>query len=249
MASNVSNKNYVYFVIEKLLDRYNELTKLYLQSLKKHESLSLQYEMKIYLGDAISILDYCAHDIADFYVIKCSHRTAFPIVYLDNDMNVQGFGRKTDNILSGLNSHQTIFAYLESVQPYKEGFEWMADVAKLNNEHKHVRLVPQIQNKIHSILIEGVIGMTGAEDKQPTISLGSGSSIEIPGDKGKKIIYGDQELSPLSQSIKSNRPLDICKTTWVDFRFENSDISARYLIKKIRDNLPDIVENIYKFLS
>lgn len=244
MIDKVSRKADVHFLVSKLLKRGDGLEKLYQRSLEAQEFLELEYETKIYLADAQSILDYCAHDIAAHYGIQQSHKTAFPIVYKTETMNPQGYEGEVEKKLKKLKVvGSEVFYFLGSIQPYNEGYLWMGELAKLNNEHKHVRLVPQIRSEVPSIYIEDAIQMTGRET---VISLvGSGSTITID----DKVIYGDQELSPLSENIKSNLPLDIRKTVWVSFRLENSDIDPMQLINKIKGNVPEIVGKIYKFLE
>ena len=80
MSKNISRKNDIDALVSKIKYQYINIEKLYNVSLQKQEIASdLKIEVKNYLENSRSILDYCAHDIADVLGI-IADKIYFPIV-------------------------------------------------------------------------------------------------------------------------------------------------------------------------
>ena len=228
-------------LLAEIKARYDAIENLYHDSLAKKEiDLSLKIKVKNYLENARSVLDYCAHDIADVLGITAK-QIYFPIVGKDKDVNsFEGsIGRNLPRLKS---RNQKVFDYLESIQPYHLDYAWLSDFAITTSDIKHVQLTPQIKTEIKTINIEhkgtGMRLSGGA-----SINMGPGTSISL----GGAVIPGGQVISPDSSLIFGDPRLNVKKEIWVDFRF-NDSISALPLLKNINDNLSTIVDEVYKLI-
>ncbi len=232
----------IQLLIRSFNSQHKNINELIIASLfDKAISDDLRIAVKHFLGDAQSILDYCAHDIADHYGIV-RRIIYFPIVDKVDGFkgsigrNLPGLGSKTPNLLD----------YLESIQPYHEGCSWLGDFVSLNKEHKHVRLVPQCRIEIPVLEMKH----KGASIKL----IGKGLSLSIPLNDSISLaeapIFERQKIVVDSQldQIGCDKRIDIKKQIWVDIKFDGTDLSVLGLIEKIKDNLSGIIENIYKFL-
>lgn len=207
---------------------------------KENISQTLQIDIKHFLEDARSILDYAAHDIVDTHEIKLKNDTYFPI-----KKNLKDFENSINGYLPNLKSKNTeLYNYLESIQPYHHEFAWLGDFASILNYNKHNDLSPQEKTDFFLLTVEQNEAQIQIPDAG-LISLGHGAFIKI----GDTIIPGNQILSSKSEQIfYLNQKPNVKKERCVDFKF-NGTISALPLIKKIQSELPVIIEKIYNILQ
>lgn len=235
--------------IQYLLDenslRYKEIDECFEKSLMNKEiPKKLRSTIKSFLETSKSILDYCAHDIAELLGIK-SEKIYFPIVGINKDVNSfkGAIGRNLSHLYS---KDEKMFNFLESLQPYYERNEWLAYFSAICITNKHDRLLPLSRLDIKKFIeINGesaFLKITG----NASMKLGLGGKFCFDG----RIFYGPQEISPNSKFIQYiGRPLDIKIERWIDFVFEGyENISATKLIKQIHKDVPLIISNIYKLL-
>jgi hypothetical protein len=228
-----SRKNDIDALVVNIKSQYAKIESLYTSSLQKKEiDSSLKIDVKNYLENARSALDYCAHDVAEVLGISAT-KIYFPIVEGTVDINsFKGFiGRN----LPGLESkNKKMFDYLESIQPYHENFSWLADFAEVNIDTKHSQLTPQTKTETERITSTHIGG--GSVSWNPSgVQFGSG------------VFINGAQVNPHTQMPVSTPETTVTKEIWVDFRF-NDKVSALPLLKKIHDEIPKIVNDIYLVL-
>ncbi len=250
MSNKVSRVDDVRLLIDELNTQYSKIDELCrLSIVQKHIPDALKIKIKHFLGDAQSILDYCACDIGDHYELIRPYATGFPVVYREKDLNLEGFEKRLRSKFKGSLKMKdpALFNYLESIQPYHSDYIWVGHFWKIINDFKHMCLVPQSRIETPELEMEynGLsITVTG---KGQSFSLPPNTPIflnEVP-------IFGGQKITADSEpdQIGCDKRINIKKKIWVNIMFDGTAISVLGLTRKIKDNLPDIVENIYKFLS
>lgn len=233
--NNALRKNDIDALIEKISHQYINIVSLYKSSLENKEvGSSLKIEVKNYFENARSILDYSAHDIANIFEIE-NKMIYFPITR--KYRNKDNFEKCIKKNLPGLKSKNLeIYNYLESIQPFNKEFSWLADFATLNIDSKHIRLTPQVIN-------ERAIGFNMKRNNTEFISHGS----FFYGDVKIKLNDTIVSIDPSTQFPKETLGVDIKQEKWTSFLFEGS-IDVLNLLKNIHDNVPLIIDNIYKIL-
>ncbi len=185
-------------VLEKVEKSLAEIESKYRDSLQeKIISDELLVEVKDFLGNIKSSLDYLRKKVS---------KHNFPVCETEKDFN----NRTTD--LSP-EIKKVIFKW----QPF-QGNEWLSWLNVLNNESKHVTLIPQERIETKQVKISK--GKTGISmSGGASIPMGKGCSISI----GGAVIPGGQTISPDSDFFHDKR-LSVEKTTWVDFRFNHEKL-------------------------
>jgi len=231
--NNYSRKQDIDALIVEIQSQYGEIESLYNASLREKEIKSdLKIKIKNYLENAHSILQYCVHDIADVSGIS-TKKIYFPIV--GKEKNKNSFDGSVGSNLPGLESkNKKVFDYLESIQPYHAGYEWLADFATVTNDSKHSQLTPQ----------------TRTETERITSSHSGGGEVSwnpsaVKFESG--VFINGALVNPLTQMPVPTPETTVTKQIWIDFRF-NDSISALPLLKKIHNEVPKIIEEIYKLL-
>ncbi len=220
-------------LIANIQVEYKNIESLYNSSLNKKEiDANLKIKIKNYLENTRSVLDYCAHDIADSASIV-SDKIYFPVVA--KEKNGTAFEGSIGRNLSELQSKNSIlFDYLESIQPYQADCAWLGDFIDITNDNKHQNLTPQIRTESQRIKSEHTGGGTVSWNPS-AVKFGSG------------VFINGAPVNPITQMPVQTNDTVITKETWVDFQFNNS-ISALPLLRKIYEKIPVIVESIYKLL-
>ncbi len=228
--------------IQAVLDRakndFENIKKEYNKSLQeKVISPDLQISIKNCLENVRSSLDYLANQIYEENYKNGSSKTYFPI-YSDNKPSFEKFMKKTFPNLNKINPK--IYAELESYQYYtdKSDYEWMKDLVTLVNENKHKKLSPQTRTEKKQLnLSSGNVGMSLTGNV--AIKMGKNTSISL----GGKRIYGGQTISPNNPSIRADPELNVKRTIWIDFKFDELGKSVIPTISKILDGTQTIVDN------
>jgi hypothetical protein len=184
------------------------------------EARSIAIDLKIDIknvGENLrSVLDYLAHDVRDKYcpTAKPSERFYFPIL-----PDRAQFEAQVDRWYPGLRTGGPgLWAYLESIQPYQSGREWLGLFNRLNNENKHGDLVEQTRIEIQQVRATSSGG--GNVSWNPAgVKFGSGVSIAgVP-------------VDPRTQMPVPHPSLRVEKITWVDFKFAGMNVSALWLLR------------------
>lgn len=219
-------------LITYIESQFQEISELYDTSLLKMEiDYNLKIKVKNYLENTRSILDYCAHDIAESVGLPMI-KISFPIIEKD----INSFDGSIGRNLPGLkHKNRQIYDYLENIQPYHQNYSWLADFTTVTNDTKHSQLIPQIRNETREFNIkkDGSGMMFSGCKFKGDVRIGVGGAIV--------------QIDPVTQFPYDTPGVDIEKIIWVDFRFNNT-ISALSLLKNIHDNLPKIIYEINKML-
>src|SRR5437867_3810526 len=110
----------------------------------------LKIDIKNVCENLRSVLDYLAQDIRAKYCppAKSSDRFYFPVL-----PDRAQFESQMERWYPGLRTAcAPLWSYLESVQPYQPGREWLGLFNRLNNENKHGDLVHQTRAEAKQIL-------------------------------------------------------------------------------------------------
>jgi hypothetical protein len=206
----------------------------YNDSLRKKEiSARLRVDVKHVLGNLRSALDYLACDIREIHCpnVNPKDRFYFPIL-----RDRSHFNANVRQWFPGIDTTCVdLFNYLESVQPYKKGYEWLGEFNKINNENKHDRLVSQEKHE------------TCGGGRITTPDVGS-----ITWNKGVTFTKGvslmGAPIDPATQMPVPNPGQKVERIIWVDFRFEGTSISVLGLLKKGQKGIKNIVDSCQKWL-
>jgi hypothetical protein len=195
----------------------------------KTVSADLRIDIKDYFSNLRSILDYIAHDIVDKYCPNANPKINlyFPI---RADLNAFAFGM-TKSYPDLITNNKNVYDILENLQPFKKDEnKWLTFFNKLNNENKHERLVVQTRTETKNVTITGQGG--GAVSWGSGVTFGSGVSImEVP-------IDPNTQLPILNNIVKTEI------ITWVDFQFEDINVSALWLTKESLKQISQIYSDL-----
>lgn len=233
MNSKVKRKGDIDSLVLNIQLEYKNIEDLYNSSLHEKEvSSDLKIKIKNYLENVRSILDYCAHDIADIIGVT-NNIIYFPIVEKSSNINkFQGsVGRNLPKLYL---VNKDLFDYIESIQPYNQNYEWLADFVTVTNDTKHSQLTPQTKTETQRVISQHVGG--GSVSWDP-------SSVRF----GTGVFINGAPVNPYNQLPVSTPETTVTKEVWIDFKF-NDSISALPLLRKIYDEIPAIVESIYKII-
>lgn len=228
----------IHAVLDRAKSDLNKIKKEYEKSLSDKEiSSDLRISIKNCLENIRSSLDYLANQIFKEYCKGENSKIYFPI-YSDDKQKFEKFMKKTYSDLDKTNSK--IYKTLESLQYYNDPTNnvWMKDLVSLVNGNKHRKLSPQTRverKQLHLSSGGAGISLGGGS----SIKLGSGASIRL----GGKTIYGDQTISVDSSSIHADPGLDVKRTIWVDFKFDELGKSVIPTISKILEGTQGIIDN------
>lgn len=225
--------------IEALLARADKTEQTifvkYNKSLQSKEiSADLKIDIKDFFGNLRSVLDYIAHDIVDTYCpsAKPSNRIYFPIRDDQNKFDIE-INKSYPELLKNKNS---IYIILNDNQPFIiDDNKWLSFFNNLNNENKHDRLVPQTRVETKNVKVTNLGG--------GSVSWGSGVTF------GGGVSVMGVLIDPNTQLPVPNNIVKTEIVTWVDFQFEDLNVSALWLIneslKKIRKLFSDLSIELY----
>jgi hypothetical protein len=184
----------------------------------------LRVEIKNYCENLRSVLDYLAHGIRENYCPKANPKDRF---YFPIFPDEKQFSSQTGKWFPALKeSAATVWKALEHCQPYQSGYVWLGQFNRVNNENKHGALVAQTRNEV--TVVKADIAGGGSVSWNPSnVRFGSGVSI------------GGVPVNPSTQMPVPDLRLNVTKTVWVDFRFEDIGVSA---IGLLRDALAGVKE-------
>jgi hypothetical protein len=220
--------------IEALLERASmtlqKISSEYDNSLhSKFISASLRIDVKDYFSNLRSVLDYIAHDIVEKY---CPNANPKNNLYFPIRSDIETFTAEMSKSYPELEvNNKTVYDILKNLQPFKhDDNKWLTAFNKLNNENKHDRLVAQTRTESKNIT---VIGQRGSSVSWgPGVTFGNGISIMgVP-------------IDPTTQLPISNNIVKTEIITWVDFQFEDINISALWLTKESLKQINQIYSDL-----
>lgn len=215
--------------VEALLARSrNDLTRIeaeYNDSLRAQTiAPKLRIDIKNLLGNLRSVLDYLAQDIRESFCppAKPKERFYFPIL-----PDKATFDSQLDQWLPGLRAASPdLTAYLETIQPYLSGKEWLGHFNTVNNESKHNHLVEQTRTEYAQTRVTGAGG--GQVTWLSGVTFGLGVSVMgVP-------------IDPRTQLPVPDPSIRVERITWVDFRLAGIDVSALFLLKASEGGIGEI---------
>lgn len=223
--------------IEALLNRvdktFPKINEEYEKALHaKTISTDLQIDIKDYFGNLRSVLDYLAHDIVDKY---CPTANPKDILYFPIRADQASFDNVMKKSYPYLQTNcKAAYEVLEALQPFKKPENnWLTHFNKLNNENKHDRLVAQKRSETKRVNVQ-IKGGGGVSWDPSAVKFGSG------------VFIGGVPVNPQTQMPNPSDTQMVTIETWVDFQFEDINVSAIWLtreslkqIQKIYSDLKD----------
>lgn len=192
--------------------------------------ISLLIEIKNFMENLRSALDYSAHGLYDKYGDKSKNAKKIYFPYAWNELDEKSF--KTQKIVEqkipGLSKFRPdIVAKIESYQHFTSANNaWLPIFMDLNNKNKHQQLTPQTKKETKQLIIKSSGG---------SISMGEGTSINMsPG----TILTIGNSIIPGGQQFDANNPPTVFGDAskeiiiWVSFHFSTNNEPVIPLLEK-----------------
>jgi len=210
----------------------------YDNSLQQEEiSSDLRISIKNCLENIRSSLDYLANQIFEENCTKKGNSKIYFPIYFENKTSFEKFMKKTFPDLKKVSSK--LYTELESHQYYNDKSikEWMKDLVVLVNENKHRKLSAQTKTERKQLDISsGNVGISLRGNA--SIQMGTNTSISV----GGRTIYGGQTISPDNPFIQGDPALNITRTIWLNFIFDE-------LKKSVIPTISNIIEGTQKIID
>lgn len=213
---------------------------------KKTIPTSLQIDVKNFMENLRSALDYMAHDIYEA-VIK-------PVRDSNGDRPIEKiyfpYGKTKSDFRSGIGSslpaldtiNPKIFGFLESLQAYKSGDEWLYQFCRIVNEKKHDTLLPQTRTETQTMTASAGGASVTMPINNPNFSVHQGQNVQVTLN-GVPVRFSNQGIEPLAPGLERT------VTTWVSFNFGGTDVQVLPLLKKALEKITKLYEKIYTELT
>jgi len=192
-----SKFNDINAVLKKSKSTLNLIETKYNESLHDQSiSGELLVEIKDYLGNLRSSLDYLANKIPIKY---------FPICKTELEFN-----NTTPNWDSSLKE------VIKKWQPFQNN-DWLSQFSILNNKTKHVTLIPQIrkEDKTMTAKTENVSVTMPIDNPNFSVHQGENCKVFVG---GVPVKFTNQGIVPLAPGLQTEI------TTWVSFEFDHKDL-------------------------
>ena len=225
-------------LMSRVEERFAEISRLHDRSLKQKELVSeIQPDIKECLEHLRSVLDYLAHDIAEFLNIKREGKKIyFPIVKVNH--NFDDFKGRVGKSLPGLEfQHKPLFDILEKFQPYHAGREWLGFFATLVTNIKHVRLSILTEKKIKLIGLGENIAVGGSGATFRNCKIEGVEITQLSLDPDTDISSIDPRLRPWKNDV------------WVNLIFEEIRQPVLPLLQKALGGIQQIVSAVYSYID
>jgi len=217
----------------------------YTSSLRAKElPASLAIDVKNLMENLRSCLDYMAQDIYEIVIephrskagLKPLKKAYFPYGKTKADFD----GAVTKNLPDLSSLSPNVYGILESIQPFNAGITWLVDLCSTVNTNKHDSLSPQERSERKAYTV-------GSKDGSASISAPAGAIEAPPG--AIHIGSGAVVFDPDTGVPLQTPGLDVKVTTWVDFKFADTDISVLPLLKSAREAIEKAYDELYKELT
>ena len=229
-------------------EKIKTIEKDYLAALDKQEiPNSLIIDIKNFMENLRSALDYMAHDIYEFAInpiIPKRKKIYFPYGKVENDFK-SGVGSSLPDLE---NLNPDLFSIIKSIQPYETENDWLCDFCDILNQKKHESLKPQekeVEKELHIDFPEGlkiVIPPGGSMSAK-----GPGGIIITRGSSPKMIVH-NETVSP--ESPAKNVSGDVKQTIieWTSFKFKDTDIVVMDLLRISLSEIGTLQGSIYEII-
>lgn len=209
--------------LKEIQNEYN--ASLHEQTIPGH----LKVTIKNYCENLRSVLEYLAHDIREKHCPNANPKDRFYFPILPD---LKQFSSQMNQWFPDLkNNAPKLWAQFEQFQPYQQGQEWLGHFNKVNNENKHEALVAQTRQVQTSVR---------ADIKGGGSVLWTQENVRFKG----KVFIGGVPVDPSTQMPVSDPRLNVTKTEWVDFRFDEIGVSAIVLLRQVLQGVKGINETI-----
>ena len=225
--------------LDKIESEYNNALK------NKNIPDSLKIDIKNFLENLRSVLDYLAHDIYE--------QKVHPVRIANGDPPIQKiyfpYGKTSNNFNFRLgtcfpnlsNIDNDLFLLIEGIQPFKAGDSWLLDFCNVTNEKKHNSLTPQERSETQTMTAS--VGGTSVTMpiNNPNFSIHQGSNCKVTLG-GVPVRFTNQEIKPLGPGLQRTI------TTWVSFKFSNTNINVLPFLKKVYSSINSFSNQVYNYL-
>ena len=211
-------------LLEESGEQLERVRELYEKSLRDKDVPSgLRVRIKNVVENQRSALEYLANAIYERHGDGKGKNSYYPVANAPSE-----FPGLFERYLPGVAANcPDAREAIQARQPYVPGFEWLRHLVLLTNENKHRRLTPQTRSEQRT---------TRFESGGAVIELGEGASIQLGA--GADISLG-------GQSIRQIRPTQV---TYVDWLFEDPQLSALGTLEQIHESLPRLVDDVVAVL-
>lgn len=194
----------------------------------KTVSADLRIDIKDYFSNLRSILDYIAHDIVEKYCPNANPKKLYFPIRTDLNAFLVEMIKSYPDLLT---NNKTVYDILENLQPFKKDEnKWLTFFNKINNENKHERLVAQTRTETTNVTVNGPGG--------GSVSWGSGVTF------GSGVSVMGVSIDPNTQLPIPNNIVKTEIVTWVDFQFEDINVSAIWLTKESLKQIKKIYNDL-----
>lgn len=223
---------------------YSKIKKAYEDSLHERSiKTALLIEIKNFMENLRSALDYSAHGLFDKYGDKTKNQNIY-FPYAWEGLSYNDFRSKNiiEKNIPGLSKNRPdIVKIIEGYQSFSSNEnDWLPKFMDLNNENKHQNLTPQIRKEAKQLNISSG-GVSISMGESCRIEMGSGTMIQMGG-----------AVIPGGLRIDVNNPARIFGQakqeiiTWVSFRFESNDEPVLPLLEKSLNGISKIINELSK---
>lgn len=241
-------KEQVSDLIEHAENDLNSISADYNKGLKERAiPPALQIDIKNYMENLRSALDYMAHDIYEQQI--ASHRATtgqheikniyFPYGQTENDFK-SGVGSSLPDLYA---VSQDLYDIIEEIQPYKTGDNWLYEFCSTLNENKHDNLTPQTKEVKRGLNID--FGGGGRIKMPPGASI-SGTGF-IGSRTGGIHLQGDT-ISGDSPAERTTGDVNQTVIKWISFHFKDTNIEVLSLLNKALAGIKQLNEKVYKII-
>jgi len=240
-AIEVGRKEDIKAIIDKAKATFPMIKKWYDESLHQQEiSHKLKVEIKNYLENLRSVLDYLASEINERYCIKKT-KAYFPMSCED----ATAYSLFMKRHFPGLkDNNKSLYNLLESYQPYApKASSTLSSFGVLVNKNKHEELSPQTRGEKRGLKLDfrgggGITLPPGAHIAGTGRIISGGSTISLDGGT----ISGDSPLSKVPNGITQT------VIVWVSFRFDCINEEVLPFLDKILATVQKISDDLMKIL-
>lgn len=212
---------------------------------EKQIPTSLQIDVKNFMENLRSALDYMAHDIYEI-VIKPERDKAgekgIESIYFPYGETKKHFESAVASNLPNLKSlRPSIYATIEEIQPHSCGDNWLYDFCRIVNKKKHDTLTPQKRTESKTMTASTNNASVTIPINNPNFSIHQGKNCQVK-IGGIPVRLSNQGIEPLAPGLQRSI------TTWVSFQFADTGIHVLPLLEKALKNIEQLSKAIYSQL-
>jgi len=218
-------------LLKKVAQQLEEITKEYKNSLhKKKIKPELKVDIKNFFENLRSVLDYLANEVRESSIVNNAGSKIFYFPILPDSAI---FEKCMDKWFPGLKrGNSDLYSYLLSIQPFQGQQQiWIKQFNDVNKVNKHGDLVEQIREEQERVDVNH--NQRGGLSYNPKLAkFGKGASI-----------FGSQ-IDTATNIPVPNPSIQIKRIIWIDFKFDDVDVSVLTLMQKSLKEIQEIVRQV-----